>query len=159
MGANQSITDVPVNITDAFELVEYNQDKDKVKICNNYEEESKIIHFSPFSSKENSGGEEQKNDDEHSSYTDSYEQEEALGSLHTDNIPDFKEENRRKREKKIYRKRNKFILRYALYDIDKEVEIGLQQIIHMKSFNELENYLRSFILHNRSVRTVDHRKN
>lgn len=144
MGANQSITDVPVNINDAFELVEYNQDKDKVKICNNYEEESRIIHFSPFSSKENS------DDDEDNS---SHEQE--LESLHTDTIPDFKEENRRKREKKIYRKKNKFILQY---NIDKEVKNGLQQIIHMKSFNELENYLRGFILHNRSVRIVDHRK-
>lgn len=137
MGANQSITDVPVNINDTFELIEYNQDIDKVKICDNYERESKIINFSPFSSKENS------------------DDEKDLGSLHTDNIPDFKQENRRKREKKIYRKRNKFILKY---DIDKEVENGLQQIIHMKSFNELENYLRNFILHTRSVKIIDHRK-
>lgn len=143
MGANHSITEVPVNINDPFEFVEYNQDIDKVKICNDYEENNnKIIYFSPFTSKENSDDEEINSIEE-------------LGSLYTDSVPDFKDQNRRKREKKIYRKRNKYILQY---DLDKEVKNGLQQIIHMKSFNELENYLRQFILHNKSVMTVDHRK-
>ena len=147
MGANHGITEVPVNINDGFELIDYNQDIDKVKICNYYEKEN-IINFSPFSSKENS-------DDEHPIVSEWNENEE-LGSLYTDYVPDFKDQNRRKRENKIYRKRNKYILQY---NIDKEVKNGLQQIIHMKSFNELENYLRQFILHNKSVMTVDHRKN
>ena len=148
MGANHSITEVPVNVNEPFELVEYNQDIDKVKICKIYDEESKIIHFSPFTSKDNSDNEQPIPIELNSN---SCEKED----FYTDIVPDFKDQNRRKREKKIYRKRNKYILQYNL---DKEVKNGLQQIIHMKSFDDLENYLRQFILHNKSVLTIDHRK-
>ena len=148
MGATQSLeASTNDDIVDAFELVEFNQKiniaTDKVKIC----DVSSRVPTPNFSEASDDSYSEQKLSN-HGDYDD-YE----------DSVPDFKEQNRRRREKKIYRKHNKYIIKYNITEINQEVESRLHQIIHMRSFNELESYIRSFILHNKTVMLYDNRKN
>ena len=147
MGANQSLNageKVPVDVIDTFELVEFNKQKTVNEVAN--EMNNEIV------------GDGSSTIIEHGGY-DSQDSQDELPELYTDSdMPNFKDQNRRRRENKIYRKRNKYIIKYNLTDINTEVESRLQQIIHMRSFNELETYIRSFVLHNKSVVMYDHRR-
>jgi hypothetical protein len=169
MGANQSITN-PLH--DEFEIVDYydkqsfsddkqsfiddkpliNDDKqtfsEKVKMMNSTDN-SQITVKKPikhYSKKQ----------------TFFYETQGLIDLLDDDDsIPNFKHENRLKREKKIRKKKeNHFILKYNNFDVqdvNKEVEMRFNHIINMRSFNDLETYLRQMIVHYHSVCTHDHR--
>lgn len=72
--------------------------------------------------------------------------ESLLPLCYDDNIPDFKELNKKKYKKKQCWKQN--------YHINNEVHKRFNDIINLKNFNQLELYLRNLISHYRKSKRI-----